>query len=74
MSRNGHHVDRRRSLHTSSSGCDECSASGNHTIEHIFGSAHPVIRRYEPGEDRCRREIDELAFELEGAPPAPSYP
>ena len=41
----------------------------------IMGCAgHPVIRSYEPGEDWYWCYLDELAFELEGAPPAPSHP
>jgi|RhiMethySRZTD1v2_1073278.scaffolds.fasta_scaffold73488_5 hypothetical protein len=35
-------------------------------------AAHPVIRSCEPADDWCY--VDQLAFELEGAPPAPSQP
>ena len=35
---------------------------------------HPIIRSYEPGEDWYYCYIDDLMFELEGAPPAPSHP
>jgi hypothetical protein len=35
-------------------------------------AAHPVIRSYEPAGDWCY--VGQLAFELEGAPPAPSQP
>jgi hypothetical protein len=36
--------------------------------------AHPVIRSYEPGEDWCWCDADEVGFDLEDAPPAPSHP
>jgi hypothetical protein len=35
---------------------------------------HPIIRSYEPGEDWYWCYVDEVAFELQGAPPAPSHP
>lgn len=35
---------------------------------------HPIIRSYEPGESRWWCYEDELAFEIPGAPPAPSHP
>ena len=35
-------------------------------------AARPVIRSYEPADNWCY--VDQLAFELEGAPPAPSQP
>jgi hypothetical protein len=61
--------------------CQECGrvgccdqSPGRHATEHFFRSAHPVIRSYEPGEDWYWCYVDELTFELEGAPPAPSHP
>ena len=35
---------------------------------------HPLIRSYEPGEDWWWCYEDDLFFEVEGAPPAPSHP
>jgi hypothetical protein len=35
-------------------------------------AARPVIRSYEPADNWCY--VDQLAFELGGAPPAPSQP
>ena len=37
-------------------------------------SGHPVTRSYEPGEDWYWCYLDQLVFELQGAPPAPSHP
>jgi hypothetical protein len=61
--------------------CQECGhvgccdqSPGRHATEHFLRSTHPVIRSYEPGEDWFWCYVDELAFELEGAPPAPSHP
>jgi hypothetical protein len=33
-----------------------------------------VVRSFEPGEEWFWCYVDELAFELEDAPPAPSHP
>jgi Zn-finger in ubiquitin-hydrolases and other protein len=54
-------------------GC--CDNSKNrHATKHFHTDGHPLIRSYEPGEDWWWCYIDELAFELEGAPPSPSHP
>jgi hypothetical protein len=37
-------------------------------------TGHPVIRSYEPGENWYWCYLDQLVFELQGAPPAPSHP
>jgi hypothetical protein len=52
--------------------CD--NSPGRHATAHHHGSGHPIIRSYEPGEDWYFCYIDDLVFELEGAPPAPSHP
>jgi hypothetical protein len=52
--------------------CD--SSPGRHATSHFGAARHPVIRSYEPGEDWYWCYDDELLFELEGAPPAPSHP
>ena len=52
--------------------CD--SSPGKHATAHFHTDAHPVIRSYEPGEEWYWCYADEVAFELEGAPPAPSHP
>jgi hypothetical protein len=52
--------------------CD--SSPGKHATGHWVGEHHPIIRSYEPGEDWWWCYPDELAFEVPGAPPAPSHP
>jgi uncharacterized UBP type Zn finger protein len=52
--------------------CD--SSPGRHATAHHRGSAHPLIRSFEPGEDWWWCYADEAAFEVAGAPPAPSHP
>ena len=52
--------------------CD--SSPRRHATAHERESGHPVVRSYEPGEDGYWCYPDQLMFELEGAPPAPSHP
>jgi hypothetical protein len=52
--------------------CD--NSPGRHATGHFREVSHPIIRSYEPGEDWYWCYLDDLAFELEGAPPAPSHP
>ena len=52
--------------------CD--NSPGRHATAHFQTISHPIIRSYEPGEDWYWCYPDELGFELEGAPPAPSHP
>jgi hypothetical protein len=61
--------------------CQECGhvgccdqSPGKHATKHFNDTAHPVIRSYEPGEEWFWCYVDEVAFELEDAPPAPSHP
>jgi Zn-finger in ubiquitin-hydrolases and other protein len=51
--------------------CD--SSPGRHATGHFRTTTHPVVRSFEPGEDWFWCYVDELAFELEGVPPAPSH-
>ncbi|MGH9012584.1 MAG: UBP-type zinc finger domain-containing protein [Acidimicrobiia bacterium] len=54
-------------------GC--CDNSKNrHATKHFSGTQHPSVRSYEPGEEWYWCYVDELAFEVDGAPPAPSHP
>src|SRR5688572_21095476 len=54
-------------------GC--CDSSPNrHATAHWRSSAHPVVRSYEPGEDWYWCYADDVMFEIEDAPPAPSHP
>ena len=52
--------------------CD--NSPGRHATAHFRSAGHPVIRSYEPGEGWYWCYIDQFAFELEGAQPAPSHP
>ena len=53
-------------------GC--CDQSKNkHATKHFRASGHPIIRSYEPGEDWFYCYLDDMTFELEGAPPAPHH-
>jgi hypothetical protein len=61
-----------------------CSACGHvgccdssplkHATAHFRAADHPVVRSYEPDEEWYWCFADQLGFELEGAPPAPSHP
>jgi uncharacterized UBP type Zn finger protein len=54
-------------------GC--CDSSKNkHATRHFHEQQHPIVRSYEPGEDWWWCYPDELFFEIDGAPPAPSHP
>lgn len=54
-------------------GC--CDSSPNrHATAHFLSTSHPLIRSYEPGQDWWWCYVDEMGFEVEGAPPAPSHP
>lgn len=50
--------------------CD--NSPGRHATAH-FGSRHPLIRSFEPGEEWFWCYVDDVAFELD-LPPGPSYP
>jgi hypothetical protein len=44
-----------------------------HATAHYRQVGHPIIRSFEPGEDWYYCYTDELMFELEDAPLAPSH-
>jgi hypothetical protein len=54
-------------------GCCDYSP-GKHATAHYNTVTHPIIRSFEPGEDWYYCYPDNLLFELEDAPPAPSHP
>lgn len=61
--------------------CQECGhvgccdqSPGRHATAHYQQVQHPIIRSYERGEDWYWCYLDDLMFELEGAPAAPSHP
>ena len=54
-------------------GC--CDSSPNkHATAHFRTIHHPVVQSFEPAEDWYWCYVDDLAFEIEGAPPSPSHP
>ena len=61
--------------------CQECgvtlccdSSPNRHATKHFHASAHPIVQSFQPGEDWYWCYVDEVAFELQDAPPAPSHP
>lgn len=61
--------------------CQECGhvgccdqSPGKHATAHYHAVGDPIIRSYEPGEDWYFCYIDDLLFELDGAPPARVHP
>jgi hypothetical protein len=52
--------------------CDDSPLK--HATAHCTTIEHPIMRSYEPGEGWYWCCVDELLFELEGAPPAPVHP
>ena len=60
--------------------CQECghvgccdSSPSRHATAHFHETAHPIVRSFEPGEDWFYCYADDLAFEIDGAGPAPSH-
>jgi uncharacterized UBP type Zn finger protein len=51
--------------------CD--SSPHRHASAHFRSTEHPLVRSFEPGEDWWWCYVDEAAFEVPGAPAAPSY-
>ena len=67
-------VNLRLCMHCGHVGCCD-SSPGRHATAHFHAHTdHPLIRSYEPGEDWWRCYVDEIFFDLDGAPPAPSHP
>ena len=52
--------------------CD--SSPGRHATGHHRQTTSPLIRSFEPGEDWWWCYPDDLAFEVDGSPAAPSHP
>jgi hypothetical protein len=55
-------------------GCCDNSPNRHATAHFHEKHDHMLIRSYEPGEDWWWCYIDELIFDVDGAPPAPSHP
>jgi hypothetical protein len=52
--------------------CD--SSPGRHATRHFLATTHPVVRSYEPGEGWFWCYVDQVAFDLATAAPAPVHP
>ena len=50
--------------------CDQ--SPGKHATAHFHATEHPVIQSFEPGEDWFYCYVDDIAFEIAGAP-SPSH-
>jgi hypothetical protein len=55
-------------------GCCDSSPNRHATRHWQARPDHPIIRSYEPGEDWWWCYVDQLSFDVAGAPPAPSRP
>ena len=60
--------------------CQECghvgccdNSPGKHATAHHQATEHPLVRSYEPAEHWWWCYPEELIFNLQEAPPAPSY-
>ncbi|HEY3199285.1 MAG TPA: UBP-type zinc finger domain-containing protein [Actinomycetes bacterium] len=70
----GQWVHLRLCMHCGHVGCCDNSPNRHATAHWRSNSDHPLIRSYEPGEDWWWCYPEELLFDIEGAPPAPSHP
>ena len=52
--------------------CDD--SKNKHATAHFKAEGHPVVRSFERGEDWWWCYVDEVGFEIDDAPPAPSHP
>ena len=55
-------------------GCCDNSPNRHATAHFNAHNDHPVIRSYEPGENWWWCYVDDLMFDVAGAPPSPSHP
>jgi hypothetical protein len=51
--------------------CD--NSPGKHATAHFKSDGHALLRSFEPGEEWWWCYVDEIGFEIPGAPPTPSY-
>ena len=55
-------------------GCCDNSPNRHATAHFNAQKDHPIIRSYEPGENWWWCYLDDLMFDVAGAPPSPSHP
>ena len=55
-------------------GCCDNSPNRHATAHFNANHDHPIIRSYEPGENWWWCYVDQLMFDVDGAPPSPSHP
>ena len=67
-------VHLRLCMHCGHVGCCDSSPNRHATAHWHAQPDHPLIRSYEPGEDWWWCYADDLFFDVDGAPPAPSHP
>jgi hypothetical protein len=70
----GHWVHLRLCMACGHVGCCDNSPNRHARAHWRERPGHPIIRSYEPGEDWWWCFEDEVAFVVDGAPPAPSHP
>ena len=70
----GHWVHLRICMTCGHVGCCDSSPNRHATAHWRANRTHPIIRSFEPGEGWWWCYEDELGFEVDGAPPAPSHP
>ncbi len=73
LAQGGHWLHLRLCLACGHVGCCD-NSPGRHATAHFHAGGHPLIRSYEPGEDWWFCYVDDLAFEVDGVPHAPSHP
>ena len=61
-------------MHCGHVGCCDSSPNRHATARWAAHDDHPVVRLYEPREDWWWCYAEQLAFDVDGAPPAPSHP
>ncbi|MGP8060613.1 MAG: UBP-type zinc finger domain-containing protein [Acidimicrobiales bacterium] len=63
----GHWVHLRVCMECGHAAC--CDSSPNrHATKHFEATGHPLMQSYEPGEDWWWCYVDQITFEVEGAP------
>jgi hypothetical protein len=74
LSAGGRWVHLRLCMRCGHVGCCDSSPNRHATAHARTHPDHPLIRSFEPGENWWWCYPDELFFEVDGSPPAPSHP